>query len=105
METSAYFECVSRTAASIVSTTTLGAVYIGVWSTACDWIVAPIRLAMKSCVSGTIIRSSLAMRYHVGVFFHAGAGTFSWIHCTDIGLRTVCMMASWSGEALWATAR
>ena len=37
--------------------------------------------------------------------FHAGGGAFSWMHCTAIGLCTAAITASWSGEALCATAR
>ena len=47
------------------------------WSTSCDRIFAPIRSAMKRCVSGEIMRSSSANRNHDGFVFHAGAGAFS----------------------------
>ena len=50
---------------------------IGVWSTLNARVVAPIRPAMNCCVSGLIMRSSCATKYHEGFFFHAGAGALS----------------------------
>lgn len=49
----------------------------GVWSTIKDFTIAFMRLAMKCCVFGLIIRSSSATRYHVGFDFQAGAGAGS----------------------------
>lgn len=52
----------SRTASRIMSTTTLGAVTLGIWSTGYDRCFAFIRSAMKRCVSLAIMRSCSATR-------------------------------------------
>src|SRR5262245_6364572 len=64
-------------ASRIKSVTRSGAVYIGLWSTRSDRMLAPMRSAMKRCAFGLIMRSSSASRYHEGFAFHAGTGARS----------------------------
>jgi hypothetical protein len=54
------------TAAAMTSATARGLLISGVWSTSWEEIRARIRLAMKSCVAGLIIRSCSATRYQEG---------------------------------------
>lgn len=68
---------VAVAASRITSTTSAGSEYMGVWSTRCDRMVAPIRSAMNRCVFGLIMRSSSAIKYHDGFDFQNGAGTDS----------------------------
>ena len=65
----------ARTASRMMSTTTSGAVTIGVWSTGAIARVAPIRVAMKRWVSAAIIRSSSATRNQLGRSRHSGRPT------------------------------
>src|SRR6267142_2222068 len=75
-----YRERVSRAASKSTSITRCGSVYIGVWSTGDERILAPIRSAMKRWVFGLIMRSSSASKNHDGFVFHAGTGDASSMH-------------------------